>query len=342
MKYYFISLNGYGEMFKKKFKDTSLFSYAKKEHFDSIISSGKWGYLFLGETLERGYYNLFDEEKNFPGEAFIRGWQDITSPEGITLFLSRFMAQSEGKVIEENITISEKEIEELLNAVSENKQKFKFFIRNRNPIIIFQKNFPDEKVPPPDNMKGKEAILNCYKNKEIKDLIISFNYILENHPVNKVRQDLGEMQANLLWLWGMGKYKKAPNLKETLKKELFYFSCEEDYLYLPEFLGFKRIDNITELPDNSFVWINSTVDKKSNYSAWLKKFEWIDREVIMYVVQEYKKRNCRALFIFDGFISPDIELKNCWVPFFFISENYDKIRFRKKFKGQSLLKLFLE
>ncbi|MCM8762501.1 MAG: hypothetical protein NC905_03275 [Candidatus Omnitrophica bacterium] len=346
MKYYLISLNGYGEMFKKKFNNISLFSYAKKDHFDTIATSGRWGYLCLGKALERGYYKLFDEEKNFPGEAYIRGWKDITKLGGKTFFLGRFMAQSEGKIIEENVNISKKEIIELLNILSDNCKKFNFFLKNTLPILEFQKEFLQEEITFPDNMKNKEFTLNLYRNKEledIKNLIVSSISILENHPVNKVRQDLGEMQANLLWLWGMGRYKKAPDIRDTSKKELFYLPCEEHNLPLPEFLGFKRTDTIKNLPDNSLIWINSAVDKRSNYSVWLKQFERLDREVIAFLVDEYNGGICRALFIFDGFISPDIEIKNCWAPFFYLSENIGRIRFRKKFKDSSfLLKLLLE
>ncbi|MCM8830483.1 MAG: hypothetical protein NC824_05745, partial [Candidatus Omnitrophica bacterium] len=128
-----------------------------------------------------------------------------------------------------------------------------------------------------------------------------------------------------------------------LKKELFYLQCEGQNLPLPEFLGFKRTDNIKNLPDNSLIWINSAIDKRSNYSVWLKQFERIDREITGFLAKEYKEGKCRALFIFDGFISPDIELKNCWAPFFYLSEDTGRIRFRKKFKdSSSLLKLLLE
>lgn len=345
MKYYLVSLNGYGEMFKKRFNNTSLFSYAKKDNLDIIAPSGRWGYLYLGKTLERGYYTLFDEEKNFPGEAFVRGWKDIKTG-GKTFFLGRFMTQSEGKVIEENVNLSEKETTTLLNILSEDGKKFRFLLKGQIPVLIFQNDLPEEKVLFPDNMKGKIFHQYIYKKNELKDIknfIISSISLLENHPINKVRQDLGEMQANLLWLWGMGKKKQTPDIAEIFKKELCYLSCEHNDLPLPEFLGFKRVDDVKELPDNSFVWISSALDKKRSYSVWLKKLEWIDSNIISLLAQEYKEGKSRALFIFDGFISSDIEMKNCWAPFFYISENSRKIRLRRKFRDSSvLLKLLLE
>ncbi|HOL22305.1 MAG TPA: hypothetical protein PLQ41_05580 [bacterium] len=345
MKYYLIFFNGYGEMFKKRFNGRSLFSYARKDNFDILAPSGKWGYIYLGKALERGYYNLFDEEKNFPGEAFIRGWKDIKT-DGKTFFLCRFMAQSEGVIIEENVNLSEGETTELLNILSDGGKKFRFFLKDRFPILIFQKDFPEEEILFPDNMQGKDFNLYLYRRQELEDvknLIISSTSILENHPVNRVRQDLGEMQANLMWLWGIGKPKQPSETIASLNKKLFYFSLEDRDIPLSEFLGFKKADSIKDIPDGAFIWINSAIDRKSNYSVWLKRFERFDSEILTYVAREYKDGMCRALFIFDGFVSPDIEIKNCWVPFFYISENLSRIRFRKRFKeGLFLLKLLLE
>lgn len=344
MKYYFISLNGYGELFKKRLNDDSLFSYARKDNFDTIVSEGKWGYVNLGTTLEKAYYTLFDNKTNFPGEAFIRGWEEGIKEKG-ALFLGRFMTQAEGKILETDVNLSEKETEQLLNTLSEGGKRFTFLVKNNTPILIFKDNLPQEEVLFPDNIKGLKFTHLLYKKKEleiINNLIILSTSILERHPVNKVRQDLGEPMANLLWIWGEGKYKQMPDIAKKLNKELLYFSVEGDKLPLAEFLGFKRIENIKEVKDNSFIWVHSMVDKKSNYAVWVKKLEYVDREIICKIGEEFKEGSSRILFIFDGFTSPDIEIKNPWVPFLYIPEN-KKYRIPRKFKdSQLLLRLFLE
>ncbi|MDD3725694.1 MAG: hypothetical protein PHI44_00635 [Candidatus Ratteibacteria bacterium] len=332
-------------MFKKRFNDVSLFSYVRKDNFDILSHAGRWGYVSLGRTLEKAYYTLFDSESDFPGEAFIRGWKYIPK-EGKTLFLGRFMAQSEGIIIEQDVCLSENEMRELLNVLSENGKKFSFFIKDNVPILIFQQDLPREEVLLPDNMKGKNFKQYLYRNQElesIKNLILSSTYILENHPVNRVRQDLCEIAGNILWLWGMGKQREAPDIAGRLGKDIFCLSLEGKALPLPEFFGFKRIDDITEATDNALIWINSTVNKKDNYSIWLRKFEKLDSQILSEVVKEYRKEQCRVLFIFDGFISPDIEVKNCWVPFFYLPEKTGGIHLRKKYKsGKHLLKTLLE
>jgi hypothetical protein len=347
MKYYLISLNGYGELFRKRINNRALFNYARKDNFNTISSSGRWGYCCLDKTLEKAYYCLFDEEKGFPGEAYIRGWKEIseTSVKGKTFFICHFMAQTEGVVIETDVSITEKEMIELLRELSEGEKKFRFFIKDNVPLLVFQKDLPGEEVLFPGNMKGKKFALYLYKRPEledIKNLIVTSTPILEKHPVNKVRQDLGEMQANLLWLWGMGKPQQPKDITETLKKECLYLSFEKKTLPLAEFFGFRRTEDIKEAQDNSFIWINSSVNIKTNYSVWVKGLERFDIEVLSVIAEEYKEGRCRVLFIFDGFVSPDIEVKNCWVPFLYISENNGIIRFRKRFKdSKRLLNLLL-
>ena len=348
MKHYLFTLNGYGEMFKKKFSDTSLFAYAKKDNLDIISLSGRWGYVSLGKTLEKAHYTFFDVENNFPGEAYIRGWKELSaeSVKEKTFFICRFMMQSGGVVIETNAGLSEQEIAELLNLLSKNGKEFRFLIKNGSAILMFRDNFPREEVIFPDNMKGLNLKLHLYKKQElanINNLILSSISLLENHPVNRVRQDLGEISANMLWLWGAGRHTEFPDIASKLDKELFYISTEGEELSLPQVFNFNKINDIKSVPDNSLIWINSAVDRQSNYSVWLKKLECLDTEIITEVLKEYQKGVARVLFIFDGFVSKDAEIKNPWSPFLYISENSGKIRFKKKFKNScALLKLFLE
>ncbi len=55
--------------------------------------------------------------------------------------------------------------------------------------------------------KGK----NC---KYIKDLMTRSQEFLENHDINKVRQDLGENPVSSIWLWGEGKKARLESFKK--------------------------------------------------------------------------------------------------------------------------------
>ncbi len=61
---------------------------------------------------------------------------------------------------------------------------------------------------PPHDIIGKSITQNLPKGKGSEiliDLMRNSYHLLENHELNKVRVDLGENPANMIWLWGQGK-----------------------------------------------------------------------------------------------------------------------------------------
>ncbi len=70
---------------------------------------------------------------------------------------------------------------------------------------------------PPHDIIGKPIERNLPKGKGSEiliDLMQSSHEILENHDVNKVRLDLDENPANMIWLWGQGHRPSMPSFKE--------------------------------------------------------------------------------------------------------------------------------
>jgi 2,3-bisphosphoglycerate-independent phosphoglycerate mutase len=70
---------------------------------------------------------------------------------------------------------------------------------------------------PPHDIIGKPIDRNLPKGKGSEiliDLMQSSHEILENHDVNKVRLDLDENPANMIWLWGQGHRPSMPSFKE--------------------------------------------------------------------------------------------------------------------------------
>ena len=61
---------------------------------------------------------------------------------------------------------------------------------------------------PPHDIIGKSITQNLPKGKGSEiliDLMKESFHLLENHEINKVRVDLGENPANMIWLWGQGR-----------------------------------------------------------------------------------------------------------------------------------------
>jgi len=315
MKHYLITLNGYGELLRKNFNSKSLFDYARKDNFNTIARRGEKGYIYLGKTLEKSYYSLFDEEKNFPGEAFVRFSALKIPHEKQTFFLARFLMQVDGRVIETDVNLSDKETAGLLDVFSAPGKEIEFYAMDREPIAGFRKEFPLEPVVFPDDLKGKRFAEYLYGNNELADinsLIDSSVKILSENPINRVREDLGEISANLLWLWGPGRDMKTPPFSGRVNRKTFYLVYEGKVLPLAELLGFEKISDIKAGADGSLMWINTSLKAEDGAAAWLRKFESFDRDILGKVSEEYIKGECRVLLIFDGFMSRDAGTRNSW------------------------------
>lgn len=85
-------------------------------------------------------------------------------------------------------------------------------------IMIYNGNIRIEAdCIPPHDITGKPIKSNLPKGKGSEiliDLMKSSYDVLVNHDVNKVRIDLGENPANMIWLWGQGQRPTIPPFKE--------------------------------------------------------------------------------------------------------------------------------
>jgi 2,3-bisphosphoglycerate-independent phosphoglycerate mutase len=69
---------------------------------------------------------------------------------------------------------------------------------------------------PPHDITGKSISKNLPKGKQadsIIDIMQKARQLLEKHEINKVRLDLGENPANMIWLWGQGTDPNMPTFK---------------------------------------------------------------------------------------------------------------------------------
>lgn len=316
MKNFIVTLNGYGHLLKKQFRGKSLFDYADKAGFDALAKNCRWGYICLEKTFEKAYFNLFEEESFFPGEAFIRGLNcEVFSDEVQTFFLAGFLSHSEGRVIEINTGFSDKELYGLLEFVSDGGRKFEFAVGNGEVIAGFKEDLPLTRFPFPSSILNTDFERHLCPGKEfrgINDIISGASVSLAEHPINKVREDLSEPAGNLLWFWGMGKRKNVRSFAEKIGKETFYNSFNNRIGGLPELLGFKRLQDIRGHKKNSLLWLNSALDFHENQSIWLKRFEEFDRKVLSVIKDKCSEEEYRIIFIFDAFTDKNAVLKNAW------------------------------
>lgn len=117
--------------------------------------------------------------------------------------------------------ISDNEARLLIATLNERlgKDTVKFFAgKSYRNIMLYNGDSRIEAVcTPPHDIIGKSIERNLPKgngSEILIDLIKSSHQILENHDVNKVRLDLDENPANMIWLWGQGSRPSLPPFKE--------------------------------------------------------------------------------------------------------------------------------
>ena len=68
---------------------------------------------------------------------------------------------------------------------------------------------------PPHDILDMAVSKHLPKEKELLDLMERSKEILANNDINKVRVDLGQNPANMIWIWGQGKRPDMPTYKEA-------------------------------------------------------------------------------------------------------------------------------
>ena len=68
---------------------------------------------------------------------------------------------------------------------------------------------------PPHDILDKSISKHFPKEEELVSLMERSREILKGHDVNKVRIDLGQNPANMIWVWGQGKKPDIPSFKDA-------------------------------------------------------------------------------------------------------------------------------
>jgi 2,3-bisphosphoglycerate-independent phosphoglycerate mutase len=164
--------------------------------------------------------------------------------------------------------ISDKESEHIMSILNKKfaDKNVKFYAgKSYRNIMVYSGDVSIEAdCTPPHDIIGKSITKNLPKGKGSEilfELMRDSFHLLENLDVNKVRVDLGENPANMIWLWGQG---KRPSLKSF--EELYGISgaviTGVDLLRgLATYIGW----NIIDVP-GATAYLDTDYDAKSRYA----------------------------------------------------------------------------
>jgi 2,3-bisphosphoglycerate-independent phosphoglycerate mutase len=223
MKYVIVIPDGAADRPSEALHGRTPLEVARLPHLNRIAAEGRLGVVqTVPEGLSPGSdvailsllgYNPKDSYTGrAPLEAVARGIE--LGPDD-WVFRCNFVTVDEADGKEEMIDysaghISTKEAEVLIAALQErlgtDTLRFYAGVGYRHLVVVRGERFRVRTTAPHDIM-GQAIKRRLPKGKNaarLKDLMMASRDVLAEHPVNKVRRDLGEHPATQIWLWGEG------------------------------------------------------------------------------------------------------------------------------------------
>ena len=147
----------------------------------------------------------------------------------------------------------------------------------------------------------------------LTDLMLKSKDSLSKHDVNRVRVDLGENPANMIWLWGQGIKPDMPLFKEKFNVTGSIISAVDLIKGLGKIIGLDPIDvpgatgyydtdylakakyALESLKDKDFVFVHVEAPDEAGHNGDLREkiaaIENFDKLVVGTILDEFKKSN---------------------------------------------------
>ena len=252
--------------------------------------------------------------------------------DGDLAFRCNLITESQGNLIDYSAGhITDHEAKELLEYLDSKlgSDIIKFFHGTSYRNLMVYKNCVDLNLDKmtyfaPHDILGKdiEEHFPAGENSEaLIDLMKRSKEILKDHEINKVRVDLGENPANMIWFWGCGRNPSMPLFKDKFGLNGAVVSAVDLINGIGKIIGFKvlKVEGVTGYYDTNykgkaeaavaaledvdivFVHIEATDEAGHNQDLRMKITctERIDKLVIGTIVEAMKGKEYRLL------IAPD-------------------------------------
>jgi len=233
MKYVMIIPDGAADYPIEALGQKTPIEVADTPNIDSLVKSGVLGRV---KTIPRGFIPSsdvatlsllgYDPKLYYSGRGpFEAANLGIDLKENDLALRCNLVTEMDGKLLDYSAGhISTKEAQALVKHIDDKlgTDKIKFFPgKSYRHIMVVRdgKNLNLDKLQyyAPHDIMGKDTSKHLPRGRNseiIIDLMNKSKNILENHEINKVRVDLSENPANMIWLWGCGAKPVMPSFEE--------------------------------------------------------------------------------------------------------------------------------
>lgn len=340
MKYIIVVPDGMADRPIEELGGKTPLSIAKKPNMDFIAKQGKVG---IACTIPKGMppasdvANIsilgYDPSIYYTGRGPLEAANmGIALRENEVAFRCNLVTVSGSKLIDYSAGhISTKEAKELIKNIDKRlgNKDIRFYpgVSYRHLLVI---NTQDSlelcniKCTPPHDIAGKHIKRYLPKGKGCKflaQLMDESRRILDEHEINKVRTDLGENPANMLWLWGQGISPKIPSFYDTFHLKGSVISAVDlvkgigrliglEVINVPGATGYYDTDysakarwGLRSLKDKDFLFIHIEAADEAGHNGDLREkiraIENVDRLVIGPILEYFNNKDFRLMVLPD-------------------------------------------
>ena len=209
------------------------------------------------------------------------------------------------------------------------KTKHPFGIEGERRLNLTPRDFMETDCVPPHNIIGKKILKNLPKGKAAPLLIKLMNNsrpFLERHEINKVRVDLKDNPANMIWLWGQGTRPTMPSFYERFGVRGSVISAVDLLKGIGKIIGLDPIDvpgatgyydtdykakaeyALDSLKEKDFVFVHVEAPDEAGHNgdirAKIAAIENFDRLVVGTVLDEFKNRDDFRIMVLPDHATP--------------------------------------
>jgi len=260
MKYVILVPDGMADYPDPSLGNKTPLETAQTPNMDKVVSQGILGQVDtipLGMTPASDVANMsilgYDPKKFYSGRGPLEAANlGVELKENEIAFRCNLVTCSEDVMVDYSAGhISNKEAEALIDFLNKKlkSKDYKFYagVSYRHLFVIQDdaRALDNVKCTPPHDISNQKISKSLPKGENAQilvELIFKSKDLLSSHEINKVRVDLGENPANMIWLWGQGRKPNMPTYLERFKKTGAVISAVDLIKGIGKILGLDVID----------------------------------------------------------------------------------------------------
>ncbi|MFH1309619.1 MAG: cofactor-independent phosphoglycerate mutase [Candidatus Omnitrophota bacterium] len=341
MKYVILVPDGMSDIPMESLNDSTCMEAANSPNMDMIARNGVVG---MANNIPRGMTpasdvaNLsilgYDPKKYYCGRGPLEAANlGVSLSEKDVAFRFNTVTISDNKMADYSaghITTTETSVlVEMLNGAFGNEKIHFYTGTSYRNLLVVRCDFAEDaeklskiKFFPPHDILDKDISKYLPKNAELVELMMRSKGVLEDCDINKVRIDLGQNPANMIWIWGQGRKPDMPSFYDAYGISGGMVSAVDLLKGMARVLGLEVAEvpgatgyydtnyegkaqaalDILEHKDMAFIHVEAPDEAGHNgdVHAKIKAIENFDSKITGPVIKELSKRgDYRALILPD-------------------------------------------